>query len=84
MTMARLRSMTTVDGCPMDMVFISTQLWGFLGNHCLGDAVFSRRLQLVGGEGCNGLELWRYLFIRHKGGAAQVQLVDRAAFHDFP
>ena len=57
MSMARLRSMTTVDNCPMDMVFLSTQLWGFMGNHCLGDAIFSRRLQLVNGETSNGLEL---------------------------
>ena len=31
----------------------------------------------------NGLELWRFLFSKNQGGAAQVQIIDRAAFHDF-
>ena len=40
--------------------------------------------QLIGGEEMNGIELWRVLFFKNQGGAEQVKLVDRAAFHAFP
>ena len=84
MSMQRLRAMREVDGCPMDMPFLTTQLWGFLGNYALGDAVFSRRLQLVNGESSNGLELWRKLFIENKGGAEHVVMAGLRRLHNFP
>lgn len=82
-SMQRLRDMQTVDGCPMDMIFNATQLWSFMGNHCLHDAVFSRRLQLVKGESSNGLELWRKVFMENKGGAEHVVMAGLRRLHNF-
>ena len=41
-------------------------------------------IQLIGGEEMNGLELWRFLFFKNQGGAAQVQIMGEAAEHSEP
>ena len=61
LTKVRLATIEGLDGANLDMIRLSQILWAFLGNHCLGNAVYERRLQLTGGEDNNGLELWRAL-----------------------
>ena len=51
----------------MDLNRLSSILWSFLGQHCLANKVYDRRLQLTNGEDVNGLELWRKLFIENQG-----------------
>ena len=73
----------TIDGADLDLVWLSKDLWCFLGPR-LGDAVYSSRVQKAGGEGRNGLELWRKLFEEHEGGAEQVALAGLRRLHTFP
>ena len=39
---------------------------------------------LVNGEKLNCLELLRVRFLRYEGGAAEVEVADLGAMHDFP
>ena len=39
---------------------------------------------LVNGEELNGLELLRCMWVRYEGGAAEVEVADLGALHDFP
>lgn len=48
------------------------------------NSVYDRRLQLTNGEDCNGLELWRRLFIEHQGGAEQSMMAGIQSVHRFP
>ena len=72
-----------IQGLNLDVPWISRALWtAMVSNMTL---TFQRTCaQLIGGEETNGIELWRYLFFKNQGGAEQVQLVDKAAFHAFP
>ena len=47
------------------------------------DTVYNNRAVLAGGH-TNGLELWRALFIKHEGGADQVELGGMGSLHNFP
>ena len=69
---------------PRDLNRLSSSLWSFLGQHCLADVVYDRRLQLTNGEDCNGIELWRKLFRENEGGAEQVTLSGLKRLHRFP
>ena len=55
-----------------------------MGQYCLGNKVYDRRLQLTNGEDCNGLELWRRLYLENKGGAEHVMLAGISRLHRFP
>ena len=83
LTFQKLSSISTVDGATLDLPVISRQLWCFLGPR-LGDSLYSRRVQLAGGEDQNGLELWRKLFMEFEGGAETVALSGLRRFHGFP
>ena len=50
----------------------------------MGDHVYSRRVQMVNGETCNGLELWRRLYVENEGGAEQVVMAGLRRLHNFP
>ena len=67
LTKHRLAAMGGVDEAPLNLNQLSSHLWTFLGQHCLEDVVYSRRLQLTNGEDLNGLELWRRLFLENQG-----------------
>ena len=54
----KLSEISDVDGAHLDLPAISRQLWCFLGAR-LGDSIYTRRVQLAGGEDQHGLELWR-------------------------
>ena len=79
---SRLNS-TNIHGLNVDIPWISRALWTAMVSNMT--RTFRRSCaQLIGGEETNGIELWRYLFFKNQGGAEQVQLVDKAAFHAFP
>ena len=80
LTKARLQTIAGIDDAPMDMVKVSQLLWAFLGNHCLKNSIYERRLQLTSGEDNNGFELWRALFQENEGGAEQVIMGACVAF----
>ena len=84
LTLERNRSFTNVDGCWLDLEFIGTQLWTFLSQFAIGDQLYARRVQMVGGETYNGLELWRRLYVENKGGAEQVAMAGSRRLHNFP
>ena len=71
-----------IDGVDLDLVLLAKELWCFLGQR-LGDAVYSTRIQLAGGEDRNGIELWRRLFMNNEGGAEQVALSGLRRLHRF-
>ena len=74
----------TVDDCTfeVDLSWASNALWTFIGEHVI-DTVYNNRGLLCGG-GENGLELWRALFLKHEGGADQVELGGMGSLHKFP
>ena len=72
-----------INGLNVDLVWLSRALWTFMSANMT--LTFQRTCsQLIGCEEANGLELWRFLYFQNQGGAEQVQIVDRAAFHAFP
>ena len=66
----------------VDFAWVSNALWTFIGEHVV-DSVYNNRSVLSGG-GENGLELWRALFVKHEGGADQVELGGIGSLHSFP
>ena len=66
----------------VDFAWVSNALWTFIGEHVV-DSVYNNRSVLAGG-GENGLELWRALFVKHEGGADQVELGGIGSLHSFP
>ena len=66
----------------VDLAWASNALWTFVGEHVV-DTVYNNRGILSGG-GDNGLELWRALFMKHEGGADQVELGGMGSLHSFP
>ena len=73
----------SVAGLPVDWKWISVKLWTFIGDH-VTDLIHSRRIQLTLGDEFNGLELWRALYVKHKGGAEQMTLAGMGSFLNFP
>ena len=49
----------------------------------MADSIYNNRNVLAGGHN-NGLELWRSLFVKHEGGADQVELGGMESLHTFP
>ena len=72
------------DGYTFDVDFgwCANALWAFIGEHVI-DTVYNNRNVLAGGHN-NGLELWRSLFVKHEGGADQVELGGMGSLHSFP
>ena len=72
------------NGCTLDVDFswCANALWTFVGEHVI-DTVYNNRNVLAGGHN-NGLELWRSLFVKHEGGADQVELGGMGSLHSFP
>ena len=66
----------------VDLAWASNAIWTFVGEHVV-DTVYTNRGILCGG-GENGLELWRGLFMKHEGGAVQVELGGMGSLHGFP
>ena len=66
----------------VDFAWVSNALWTFIGEHVV-DSVYNNRSVLAGG-GENGLELWRALYVKHEGGADQVELGGIGSLHSFP
>ena len=68
-----------------DPVCLSRDLWAFLSTELTG-AVYPRRTALAwgGGEGGNGFELWRKLFLQHEGGSALDRVQGVRGCHAFP
>ena len=73
-----------IEGCSfeVDLAWASNQVWTFVGEHVV-DTIYTNRGILSGG-GENGLELWRALFLKHEGGATQVELGGMGSLHSFP
>ena len=84
LALERIRSFTDADGCWLDLEFIGTKLWTFLGQFAIGDHLYARRVQMVGGETYNGLELWRRLYVEHKCGAEEAAMAGPRRLHNFP
>ena len=59
------------------------RLWTYIGDN-VTDLIHSRRIQLTLGDEHNGLELWRALYVKHKGGAEQMTLAGMGSFLSFP
>ena len=66
----------------IDFKWISNTLWTFIGEH-VNDTLYNNRSVLAGG-GSNGVELWRALYMKHEGGALQVELGGIGNLHSFP
>ena len=78
-----MASIPHTDGAALDLVWLSKELWSFLGPK-LGEDPYKNRVQTARGEDRNGLELWRNLFEANQGGAEQVALAGLRRFHKFP
>ena len=83
LTFEILHRTTHLEFAQLDLPHLSRDLWTFLGPR-LGESIYSRRIQLAGGEDRNGIELWRRLYMEHEGGAEQVALAGLRRFHAFP
>ena len=72
------------DDCTFDadLAFCSNSLWAFIGEN-VSDNIYNNRIVVAGGNN-NGLELWRALYVKHEGGADQVQLGGIGNLHSFP
>jgi hypothetical protein len=66
----------------IDFAWTATTLWTFIGEHVV-DSLYNIRNVLAGGHN-NGLELWRALFVKHEGGADQVELSGMWSLYNFP
>ena len=67
----------------VDFRWISAVLWTFLGKHVV-DTLYDNRNTMIGGSDSNGVELWRAYFMKHEGGADQVELSGIGSLHTFP
>ena len=50
----------------VNWLWVANHLWGFIGK-CVDDTMLGRMSTLAGGEGFNGMELWRTLFVEYRG-----------------
>lgn len=66
----------------VDFRWASNALWTFIGKH-VTDTIYTNRSTLCGG-GENGIELWRALYVKHEGGADQVEIGGIGSLHTFP
>ena len=73
----------SVEGLKVNWRLIAIKLWTFIGDN-VTNLIHSRRTQLTQGDEFNGIELWRSLYIKHKGGAEQMTLAGMGTFLSFP
>ena len=66
----------------VDFAWAANQIWTFVGENVV-DTVYTNRSVLAGGT-ANGLELWRALYVKHEGGAVQVEIGGMTSLHSFP
>ena len=66
----------------VDFAWVSNVLWTFIGRNII-DTMYSNRSAIASGPD-NGIELWRAYYVRHEGGADQVELGGIDSFHSFP
>ena len=72
-TFERLRRIHTIDGCPVNAVWLSKALWAFVTEICT-PGVNAVKTIWAGNEEYNGFELWRRMYLTNEGGAEQVQI----------
>ena len=73
---------TTERQVQVDFAWISNVLWTFIGKN-ISDTLYGNRSAMASGPD-NGIELWRSYFVKHEGGADQVELGGIDSFHTFP
>ena len=73
---------TTERQVQVDFAWISNVLWTFMGKN-VSDTLYGNRSAMASGPD-NGIELWRAYFVKHEGGADQVELGGIDSFHTFP
>ena len=66
----------------VDFAWVTNVLWTFLGKHIV-DSMYGHRSAVASGPD-NGVELWRAYFVKHEGGADQVELGGIDSLHTFP
>ena len=66
----------------VDFAWISNVLWTFIGRN-VSDTLYGNRSAMASGPD-NGIELWRSYFVKHEGGADQVELGGIDSLHSFP
>ena len=66
----------------VDVAWVSNVLWTFIGRNII-DTMYSNRSAIASGPD-NGIELWRAYYVKHEGGADQVELGGIDSFHSFP
>ena len=66
----------------VDFAWVSNVLWTFIGRNII-DTMYSNRSAIASGPD-NGIELWRAYYVRHEGGAEQVELGGIDSLHTFP
>ena len=66
----------------VDFAWISNVLWTFIGRN-VSDTLYGNRSAMASGPD-NGIELWRSYYVKHEGGADQVELGGIDSLHSFP
>ena len=66
-----------------NLFWVANSLWTFVSRHVTKSFRKSMR-SLANGEELNGLELQRFMWIKHEGGAADIEFADFGALHTFP
>ena len=66
----------------VDFRYVSMALWTFMGKN-ISDVLYGNRSAMASGPD-NGIELWRAYFVKHEGGADQVELGGIGSLHTFP
>ena len=66
----------------IDFAWISNVLWTFIGKN-VSDTLYANRSAMASGPD-NGIERWRAYYIKHEGGADQVELGGIDSLHSFP
>ena len=79
----RLRTRKVLDGNPVNLEKLSEDLWALFGLQ-FTKSVINLKLSWAGNKGWNGLELWRRMFIRFRGGAESNKVAGVQEFHNSP
>ena len=66
----------------VDFRWVSNVLWTFIGKN-VSDVLYGNRSAMASGPD-NGIELWRSYYVKHEGGADQVELGGIDSLHSFP
>ena len=66
----------------VDFAWVTNVLWTFIGRNII-DTMYGNRSAVASGPD-NGIELWRAYYVKHEGGADQVELGGIDSLHTFP